>query len=96
LVIIEADACNRSQPSGAQNQANTLQTEGVVVTTGALGELTVSFGKLFQQFVCLFAARQRLMRRQTSTVGFLDGYLLRKKRAVGLVKMMRAVVKRIS
>ncbi|ORY60021.1 6-O-methylguanine DNA methyltransferase [Pseudomassariella vexata] len=33
----------RSQPSGAQNQAATLQAEGVVVSTGSLGELMVDF-----------------------------------------------------
>ncbi|KAM0815360.1 hypothetical protein AB5N19_01154 [Seiridium cardinale] len=33
----------RSQPSGARNQADALQAEGVVVSTGSLGELTVNF-----------------------------------------------------
>ncbi|KAI1139956.1 DNA binding methylated-DNA--cysteine S-methyltransferase [Hypoxylon sp. FL0543] len=35
----------RSQPSGARNQAAALQTEGVTVTTGALGELMVDFSE---------------------------------------------------
>lgn len=35
----------RSQPSGARNQAAALRGEGVNVTTGALGELTVDFGE---------------------------------------------------
>lgn len=34
----------RSHPSGADNQAEVLQQEGVVVTTGSLGELQVDFG----------------------------------------------------
>ncbi|KAK4148602.1 hypothetical protein C8A00DRAFT_19595, partial [Chaetomidium leptoderma] len=34
----------RSQPSGPRNQAAELQAEGVIVTTGALGELMVDFG----------------------------------------------------
>jgi methylated-DNA-protein-cysteine methyltransferase related protein len=34
---------NRSQPSGSQNQAAALRAEGVVVTTGTLGELMVDF-----------------------------------------------------
>lgn len=33
----------RSQPSGARNQAAALEVEGVTVTTGALGELMVDF-----------------------------------------------------
>ncbi|RYP70337.1 hypothetical protein DL771_005544 [Monosporascus sp. 5C6A] len=35
----------RSQPSGARNQAAALQAEGVEVTTGALGELSVDFAE---------------------------------------------------
>ncbi|KAI2467795.1 DNA binding methylated-DNA--cysteine S-methyltransferase [Annulohypoxylon bovei var. microspora] len=35
----------RSQPSGAQNQAAALRTEGVTVATDALGELMVDFSK---------------------------------------------------
>ncbi|KAI0484074.1 MGMT family protein [Xylariaceae sp. FL0804] len=35
----------RSQPSGARNQAAALRGEGVAVTTGALGELTVDFAE---------------------------------------------------
>ncbi|KXX78318.1 Alkyltransferase-like protein 1 [Madurella mycetomatis] len=35
----------RSQPSGARNQATALEAEGVTVTTGALGELTVDFSQ---------------------------------------------------
>ncbi|OIW27773.1 DNA binding methylated-DNA--cysteine S-methyltransferase [Coniochaeta ligniaria NRRL 30616] len=33
----------RSQPSGSQNQAAALEAEGVTVSRGALGELTVDF-----------------------------------------------------
>lgn len=33
----------RSQPSSTQNQAAALRAEGVTVTAGALGELTVDF-----------------------------------------------------
>ncbi|KAI1852594.1 hypothetical protein JX265_003076 [Neoarthrinium moseri] len=35
----------RSQPSGARNQATVLQAEGVTVSTGSLGELTVDFAE---------------------------------------------------
>lgn len=35
----------RSQPDGARNQAASLQAEGVVVATGALGELMVDFAE---------------------------------------------------
>ncbi|KAI1652362.1 DNA binding methylated-DNA--cysteine S-methyltransferase [Daldinia loculata] len=35
----------RSQPSGARNQAAALRTEGVTVTTSALGELMVDFSE---------------------------------------------------
>ncbi|KAH6656607.1 MGMT family protein [Truncatella angustata] len=35
----------RSQPSGARTQAAALQAEGVVVSTGSLGELTVDFAE---------------------------------------------------
>ncbi|KAI5864373.1 DNA binding methylated-DNA--cysteine S-methyltransferase [Durotheca rogersii] len=35
----------RSQPSGARGQAAALQEEGVIVTTGALGELMVDFSE---------------------------------------------------
>ncbi|KAK3386621.1 6-O-methylguanine DNA methyltransferase [Podospora didyma] len=35
----------RSQPSGSRNQAAALQAEGVVVTTGALGELSVDLAE---------------------------------------------------
>ncbi|RYP93170.1 hypothetical protein DL770_000744 [Monosporascus sp. CRB-9-2] len=35
----------RSQPSGARNQAAALEAEGVEVTTGALGELSVDFAE---------------------------------------------------
>ena len=40
-----ADLSIRSQPSGARNQAAALQAEGVEVTTGALGELSVDFAE---------------------------------------------------
>lgn len=33
----------RSQPSGAQNQAEALRAEGVTVTENAMGELSVDF-----------------------------------------------------
>ena len=36
---------DRSQPSGAQNQATALRAEGVTVTAGALGELMVNFDR---------------------------------------------------
>ncbi|ROW11949.1 hypothetical protein VPNG_05213 [Cytospora leucostoma] len=35
----------RSQPSGPQNQAASLRSEGVTVMVGALGELTVDLGE---------------------------------------------------
>lgn len=35
----------RSQPTGSQNQATALRAEGVTVTSGALGELTVDFAE---------------------------------------------------
>ncbi|KAK3343595.1 6-O-methylguanine DNA methyltransferase [Lasiosphaeria hispida] len=35
----------RSQPSGSLNQAAALEAEGVTVTTGALGELSVDFAE---------------------------------------------------
>lgn len=35
----------RSQPSGAQNQAEVLRAEGVRVTANAMGELMVDFGE---------------------------------------------------
>lgn len=35
----------RSAPSGATNQAAALQAEGVEITRGALGELTVDFAE---------------------------------------------------
>lgn len=40
----EADL-SRSAPSGAANQAAALEQEGVQVTRGALGELTVDFAE---------------------------------------------------
>lgn len=40
-----ADKCERSQPTGARNQAAVLEGEGVTVTTGALGELMVDFAE---------------------------------------------------
>lgn len=36
---------NRSQPSGASNQAAALRAEGVTVSTDALGELSVDFSE---------------------------------------------------
>ena len=36
-------SANRSQPSGAQNQAEALRAEGVRVTANAMGELLVDF-----------------------------------------------------
>ncbi|EGO56033.1 hypothetical protein NEUTE1DRAFT_45744 [Neurospora tetrasperma FGSC 2508] len=35
----------RSQPEGSRSQATALEAEGVVVTTGALGELMVDFAE---------------------------------------------------
>lgn len=35
----------RSQPSGARNQAAVLRTEGVTVSTDAMGELSVDFAE---------------------------------------------------
>jgi len=35
----------RSRPSGAQNQAEALKAEGVTVTTGPLGELSVDLAE---------------------------------------------------
>lgn len=35
----------RSQPEGSRSQAAALEAEGVVVTTGALGELMVDFAE---------------------------------------------------
>lgn len=35
----------RSQPSGARNQAAVLEAEGVEVSTGSLGELSVDFSQ---------------------------------------------------
>ncbi|KAK6074525.1 6-O-methylguanine DNA methyltransferase [Seiridium cupressi] len=43
LKHLSQDQGARSQPSGARNQAAALQAEGVVVSTGSLGELTVNF-----------------------------------------------------
>jgi methylated-DNA-protein-cysteine methyltransferase related protein len=41
LPLDEMLMVGRSQPSGARNQAAALRNEGVIVTTGALGELMV-------------------------------------------------------
>ena len=41
MIMLTVDG--RSRPSGTQDQAAALQAEGVTVTTGALGELTVDF-----------------------------------------------------
>lgn len=45
MIRVEPDCRSRSQPSGTQNQAAALRAEGVTVTTGALGELTVDFNE---------------------------------------------------
>lgn len=43
---IKVDICfYRSQPEGSRSQAAALEAEGVVVTTGALGELMVDFAE---------------------------------------------------
>jgi methylated-DNA-protein-cysteine methyltransferase-like protein len=44
MVSLFTDAIvNRGHPSGAANQASVLRGEGVVVSTGNLGELLVDF-----------------------------------------------------
>lgn len=45
LFLPHVAACDRSQPSGARNQAQALEAEGVTVGRSAMGELTVDFAE---------------------------------------------------